>query len=326
MRSFHGLVGNPYSKNFVHNLQVLENMQTPKKTQRFATMTSHQMFTLWWEEPWVRNLVLLLTPVGIIDATFTVLLFNELGHGFEFNPFVQAALQSEWWIVWFFIDAISFFLFVMMAGSYYLHTRNSLVKNRTGLVSGLVALRVGLAAHNVIRFYGVFPAVFGGFMFGAITFIIMDSLLDRRNDVSLEGLKQWWKHLTDRRHDERLMKKAMKSTRGEDTQLDEKIEREIDAEMSKTAEIETTQAGSTWRKRAMYILGAIALFIFMPYFLTFLAEVTGVTAFTDIYGPIVFWNELSAPAFLMGFVSICIFTASIMYLVLRSFEVQEGAW
>ena len=75
------------------------------------------MFTLWWEKPWVRNLVLLLTPVGIIDATFTVLLFNTIGN-FEYNPFVRAALQSEWWIVWFFVDALSFFLLIMMAGSY----------------------------------------------------------------------------------------------------------------------------------------------------------------------------------------------------------------
>ena len=285
------------------------------------------MFTLWWEEPWVRNLVLLLTPVGIIDATFTVLLFNELGHGFEFNPIVQIALQSEWWFVWFFIDAVSFFLFVMMAGSYYLHTRRNLVNNRTGLVSGLVAIRVGLAAHNVIRFQGAFSAVFGGFMFGVITYLIMDSLLDRRNDVSREGLKQWWKHLTDRRHDEKLMKKAMKSTRGDDTQLDEKIGREIDAEISKTSEVETAEDGSAWRKRAMYLLGAIALFILMPYFLGFLADFTGVTQFSEIYGPLVFWNELSGSAFVLGFMAICIFTAGIMYMILRSFDVQDsGAW
>ncbi|MHA1575929.1 MAG: hypothetical protein ACTSU3_01070 [Candidatus Thorarchaeota archaeon] len=64
----------------------------------------------------------------------------------------------------------------------------------------------------------------------------------------------------------------------------------------------------------------------MPYFLVFLADVTGVSAFSEIYGPLVFWNELSAPAFLLGFVAICIFTASIMYLILRSFDVEGGAW
>jgi hypothetical protein len=287
-------------------------------------MTSLQMFTLWWEEPWVRNLVLLLSPVGIIDATFTVLLFNKIP-GAELNPLVEAALHSEWWIVWFFIDAISFFLFIMMAGSYYLHTRHSAINNRTGLVSGLVALRVGLAAHNVVRFSGEFPALFSGFMFGAVTFIILDTLLDRTNDVSWEGFKQWWQHRMDRRHDEKLMKKVKKPVpvQGDEAQLDEQIEKEIDAEISKA---ERSDGRRLWRRRLMYIFGAIALFIIMPYFLVFLGDVTGATAFTEIYGPLVFWNELSAPAFLMGFLSICLFTAVIMYLIMRSFDVQEGAW
>ncbi|MFW9962881.1 MAG: hypothetical protein ACFFCX_04925 [Candidatus Sifarchaeia archaeon] len=301
-------------------------MQTTEKTNRFSTMTSQQMFTLWWKEPWVRNLVLLLSPVGIIDATFTVLLFHQIGINFEYNPIVRAALLSEWWIVWFFIDALSFFLFIMMAGSYYLHTRRSMVDNRIGIVSGLVALRVGLAAHNVVRFQGLFPAVFVGLLLGLITFIIVDSLLDRTSDVSWQGFKQWWKHKLDRRHDERLMRKAMKQKRRDETQLNEKIEREIDAEITKTEEPATPNTQRIWRKRALYILGAVVLFIFMPYFLVFLADLTGVTAFTDIYGPLVFWNQLSAPAFLLGFFSICIFTALIMYLVLKSFEVQEGAW
>lgn len=288
-------------------------------------MTSHQMFTLWLEEPWVRNLVLLLTPVGIIDATFTVLLFNMLGPSFEFNPLVYAALHSEWWIVWFFVDAISFFLFIMMAGSYYLFTRHSEVNNRTGLVSVLVALRVGLAAHNVIRFVGEFPAVFGGFMFGMVTFIIMDSLLDRTNDVSWDGFQQWWRHIMDRRHDQQLIKKAKKPTRGDDGKLEDKLERETETEISKPPQIQTP-GRSVWRRRALYLLGAFALFFIMPYFLVFLAELTGVSAFSEIYGPLVFWNELSAPAFLIGFVSICVFVSVIMYLVLRSFEVQDGAW
>lgn len=301
-------------------------MQSPEKTRKFSTMSTNQMFTLWWNEPWVRNLVLLLSPVGIIDATFTVFLFFELGARFEYNPIVRAALQSEWWIAWFLIDAISFFFFIMMAGSYYLHTRKSLVDNRIGIVSGLVALRVGLAAHNVIRFHGVFSAVFGGLMTGLVTFIIVDSLLDRTSDVSWKGFKQWWTHKLDRRHDEKLMKKVKKLDRGDETQLDEKIEREIDAEITKTEEPVVTSSQSVWRKRAFYIIAAISLFIIMPYFLVFLGEITGVAAFTDIYGPLVFWNQLSAPAFLIGFFSICIFTASIMYLILRSFEVQEGAW
>ncbi len=301
-------------------------MQTTEKTQRFSTMTFHQMLTLWWSETWVRNLVLLVTPVGIIDATFTMLLFNTIGADFEYNPIVRAALQTDWWIVWFVVNVFSFFVFVMMAGSYYLYTRNSLVNNRTGLVSGLIALRAALAALNVIRFYGLFPGVLGSILAGLITFIIMDGLFDRKNDISREGLKQWWRHRTDRFHDYRLTRKTKKPYRGDVTKLDEQIEREIDAELPSAQETKEPRNLGIWRKRAQYLVAAIALFIFMPYFLVFLSEITGVSAFSDIYGPLVFWNELSAPAFLLGFVAICIFVAVIMYLILRSFEVQDGAW
>ena len=281
------------------------------------------MFTLWWEERWVRIFVLLLTPIGIIDAVFTMLLFNTLGATYEYNPFVRMALLSEWWIVWFFINAISFIVFIMLAGSYYIHTRNSLVQNRTGLVSALISLRVGLAAHNVIRFYGIFPGVLGGILIGIITFIIVDSLLDRTSDVTWQGFKQWWKHRTNRFHDYRLIQKAGKSNRGYENQMDEQTEREIGAELQKTTKPDEP---GVWRKRILYLLGAVALFLIMPYFLVFLSDSTGVSAFSDIYGPLVFWNELSAPAFLLGFISICIFTACIMYLILRSFEVQGGGW
>ena len=154
----------------------------------------------------------------------------------------------------------------------------------------------------------------------------MDGLLDRTSDVTWRGFKQWWKHKSDRRHDNKLMKKAKKSDRGDVTQLDEQIEREIDSEHPKTEDTDKPGDQSHWLKRAKYIIGAIALFIFMPYFLVFLSEITGVAAFSEIYGPLVFWNELSAPAFLIGFVAICVFTAAIMYLILRSFEVQGGAW
>jgi uncharacterized membrane protein len=129
----------------------------------------------------------------------------------------------------------------------------------------------------------------------------------------------------DRRHDEKLMKKVSREKRGDEMHLDEKIEKEIDSEITKSQE-KTKSSQGIWRKRALYLLAAIAVFLLMPYFLDFIAHWTGVTAFTDIYGPLVFWNQLSAPAFLLGFVSICIFTAVIMYFILRSFEVQEGAW
>ncbi len=293
-------------------------MTTSQKTSTLSSMTTHQMFTLWSQEKWVRNLVLLLTPIGFIDAIYTVLLFNALGPSFEYNPLVRAALESPWWFVWFLIDALSFFLFIMMAGSYYLHTRTSLVRNRTGIVSGLVALRVGAAAHNLIRFYGIYSAFLGGFLVACITYVIMDSLLDRTSDVSWKGFKQWWRHKYDGFHDRRLIQSAKKTERGDETQVEEQTEEEM--------EVELPTRSRHWGKRVLYLLIAVSIFIFMPFFLVKLAEWSGAAAWTEEYGPLVFWNAVSGSAFILGFIAICFFTATIMYFILKSFEADEGSW
>ena len=281
-------------------------------------MTTHEMFTKWLEVKWVRNLVLLLTPVGFLDAMYTMFLFVTIGPSSEYNPIVRAVLGSQLWFIWFLIDSLSFFLFVMLAGSYYLHTRDSLVNNRTGIISGLVAMRVGVVALNMLRFYGLFPAFLGGFLIGSITYIVMDSLLDRTSDVSWNGFKQWLKHKLDNLHDYRLLRRAKKTKQRNETKMSEPISQEM-------ADVEPSVKGS-WKKRVKYIGMAGLLFLVMPFFLVLVADITGASAWGDIYGPLVFWNEVSGVAFLSGFVIICIFIATIMHLILKSFEVQEGAW
>ena len=56
------------------------------------------------------------------------------------------------------------------------------------------------------------------------------------------------------------------------------------------------------------------------------AYATGVGSFTDIYGPLMFWNELSGTGFLVGFGVIIGMIALIMFLILKAFSVEEGAW
>ncbi|MHA1480408.1 MAG: hypothetical protein ACTSQZ_03165 [Candidatus Thorarchaeota archaeon] len=289
-----------------------------EKENPFSTMTTYEMFTKWLEVKWVRNLVFLLTPVGFLDAFYTMFLFQTIGPSSEYNPFVRAFLGSQWWFVWFLIDSLSFFLFVMLAGSYYLHTRDSLVNNRTGIISGLVAMRVGVVALNMLRFYGVFPAVLGGFLIGSFTYIVMDSLLDRTSDVSWKGFKQWLKHKLDNLHDYRLLRGANKTKQRNETQMSETINHEVE-------DVEYSGRGA-WKQRVKYIAMAGIVFLAMPFILVLVADITGASAWGDIYGPLVFWNEVSGVAFLSGFVIICILIATIMHLILKSFEVQEGAW
>ncbi len=82
----------------------------------------------------------------------------------------------------------------------------------------------------------------------------------------------------------------------------------------------------TWLKRAGWVALAIGVFVLTPFVLSVLAEVTGVVHFREIYGPLLMWNDLSAPAFVVGFVIILALMTVMMYLVLRAFSPTEGAW
>lgn len=81
-----------------------------------------------------------------------------------------------------------------------------------------------------------------------------------------------------------------------------------------------------WVRRAAYIAVALAVFVMMPLTLVILADVTGVINFRDIFGPLVFWNELSGPSFVLGFFTIIILVAIMVFFILKAFDTTEGAW
>ena len=89
---------------------------------------------------------------------------------------------------------------------------------------------------------------------------------------------------------------------------------------------ESSGSGRVWAKRVGWLFLAGLVFIGVPFILTILGDITGVTAFRDIFGPLVFFNELSAPSFMMAFIVIIGMMAFMMYLILKSFETTEGAW
>ncbi|MGY5861525.1 MAG: hypothetical protein RTU09_04060 [Candidatus Thorarchaeota archaeon] len=290
-------------------------MQTMAGRKSFATMTSRQMFSLWWNERWVRTLVLMLTPIGLIDAVYTYLLFHTFGMSYEYNPLVRMALTSDFWFVWFIVNVTSFSVFAMIAGSYYLHTRSSIFDSRVGWLSGIVAFRVGLAIYNVLLFYDLAPAFLGGLATTIVTYLVANKLLNRTTDVSWAGFKGYWRAKYDRLHDRFLL-------RG----LSEKSEIEVDTVMTDEEVKPQTGISRVWVKRTAYLVLALMIFFLTPFALGIVAEVTGVGSFTDIYGPLVFWNELSGTGFLVGFGVIIIMIAVIMLLILKAFSVEEGAW
>jgi hypothetical protein len=79
-------------------------------------------------------------------------------------------------------------------------------------------------------------------------------------------------------------------------------------------------------KRLFFLTLAILAFLFMPVMLTIIGELTGITHFSEIFGPLVFWNELSGPGFIVAFFSIVFLTGIIMYLIMVALDTTEGGW
>jgi hypothetical protein len=87
-----------------------------------------------------------------------------------------------------------------------------------------------------------------------------------------------------------------------------------------------TDTNRVWLKRAAYMAMAIAVLVGMPLVLVIIADLTGVIHFSEIFGPLVFWNELSGPAFVVAFFAIVVIVGIIVYFILKVFETSEGAW
>ncbi len=274
------------------------------------------MLSLWWEERWVRYLVISLTPIGLIDAIYTVLLWNSYGGAYEFNPLVRFALSTEWWYIWFLVDIVSFSLFAMIAGSYYLHTRSRIFGNRTGWLAVLVGFRVGAAVYNILLFYEyAAPVAAGVFTFIAAT-ALMWRLLRRTDDISKQGFVEYWKLRYDS-----LRHRYLRSGTGVAAKQAEPA-----TATAAVAPMPESDMRAVWLKRAGYLSVAALVFVTTPYFLMLVSDLTGVGAFSEIFGPFIFWNELSGPGFIMGFGAIVILSAIMMYFILKAFSAAEGTW
>jgi hypothetical protein len=81
-----------------------------------------------------------------------------------------------------------------------------------------------------------------------------------------------------------------------------------------------------WVRRAAYMAVAIAGVVGLPLMLAIIADLTGVIHFREIYGPLVWWNELSGPSFVVAFFAIILAVSVIAYFILKMFDTSEGAW
>ncbi len=276
-----------------------------------TSMNIQDMFGLWWDVPWVRYLVLLLLPIGVIDAYYTHLLLATYGPEYEYNPFVRLAFIHNLGIVWGIVNIVSFALFTMLIGSYYLYTRGNISGNKTPYLSLLLCMRIGIAIYNVFVFYWVYEAPFFAAIGGALSYVVISGLMSRDNDVSIKGFKRYFRAKYDRFHD-KILTLGLEDTAAKD--------------LKPLKSHEEPKSSRSLTRRIAYILIAIGLFVSFPFVLTCIAEFTGAAAWTEMYGDLFYWNYLSAPTFMMGFVLVIVVVGVVLYLLLRAFDTTEGAW
>lgn len=280
------------------------------------TMSVTEMFSLWWKERWVRGLVLSLSPIGLVDAVFTFLLFQAHGPELEYNPIVRLALTSDWWFVWILVDVISFIFFAMIAGSYYVHTRTSIFGNRVSWLSLLIGLRVGVVIYNMLSLYLDPNPFFWALLGGVLTYFGVVRLLRRKKDVTIAGFKRYWRAKYDRVQD-RILTRGLNGN-------EEEEESEIEEQVAEVESLATSRV--VMLKRAGYISMVIVVFVSTPFVLTAVGYLTGGIAWEELTGGNVFWNAVASQSFLLGFATVLILISLMMYFILKAFSAVEGAW
>lgn len=282
-----------------------------------STITPKQFCTMWWGTRWIRNLVLLLIPVGIIDASFTLLVTWQLGWEIEFNPITQFFLSAGLWPVWALMNIGGFALFTMLAGSYYLHTRKDIRGPDSSWLALIIALRVAMAAYNVtyyfIPFYiSLYPPIWIGFTMFVLSFIMFDKLLSRTDDFSWRDFKRQLKGRIGSVRDARLIRAATRDAPpGEPTRI---------ATIERTSTQPT--APRTWLKRIAYLGGAAMALILMTMVIDFIGTASGLVAASDL-GPWIVLTDFEGRWFIVELCVILFFIGLSMVMIVKAFDTLE---
>jgi hypothetical protein len=268
---------------------------------------------MWWEKRWVRALVLLLIPVGVIDATFTLLVTWQLGWEIEFNPITQFFLSAGLWPVWALMNIGGFALFSMLAGSYYLHTRNDIRGPDSSWLALIIALRIAMAAYNVTYYFipyfiSLYPPIWIGIATFILSFVMFDKLLSRRDDFSWRVLKRQVNARIDGIQDARMIRAAGRDApRGEPTG-------------STSSQTITPVSKATWLKRAAYLGGAAVMIVLMTMVIELVGTASGLISAREQFGDYYVLNDYSGRWFLVSLCMILFFIGLSMYMIVKAFD------
>ncbi len=286
------------------------------------------LFTLWWGTKWVRNLVLLFSPVGLIDSIFTLMLYQVHGSDAEYNPIVKGALESSLWPMWFAINTLSFPVLVMVVSSFYLVHRS---KPRLGvmrLMMLVVALRIFGTAYDIFVFISHVDSLMWATFTGLATFVALNHLYTRDHDISVKGMKQWMQRYVDRFHDYLLLRGVEGRPEKEATVLEEKTTESGPAreERPESTTKPASRKFSVKIRRAMWCLAAVAVLILVPVVLDFVARIFRGERWHEVFGRFFYWNYQAGLIFVIGFVTVILMFSLMMYFLMRMFDESEGPW
>jgi len=278
-----------------------------------STITPKQFLTMWWEKRWVRALVLLLIPVGIIDATFTLLVTSQLGWEIEFNPITQFFLSAGLWPVWALMNIGGFALFSMLAGSYYLHTRKDIRGPDSSWLALIIGLCIAMAAYNVTYFFipyfiSLYPPIWIGIATFIVSFVMFDKLLSRRDDFSWRDLKRQLSARIYGIQDARMIRAAER-----DAPLGEPTG-------STPSQPSTSVSKTTWLKRGAYLGGAAVMIVLMTMVIEFVGTASGLIAAREQFGAYYVLTDYSGRWFLASLCMILFFIGLSMYMIIKAFD------
>ncbi|MFX0054565.1 MAG: hypothetical protein ACFFAX_06685 [Promethearchaeota archaeon] len=276
------------------------------------SITTQELITTWWSKAWIRNLVLMLIPIGIIDVAYTLAATAEFGVAVEFNPITRFFLSNNLWLPWSIINIVGFALFCMLAGSYYLKSRHEAAGPNTMWLSLVLALRIGLASYNVTYFYvpfliTIYPPLWVGLFTFTVTFIMMDRLLTRRDDITRRSIKSFFTVRISNFQDRKLIRTAGGGRKATDS-----VKREV---------LKTTLQKSVWAKRAAYLTLAVLMIVAMAGSIELIGVSFGLFGWSD--APYFVFTEFTARVFLLAVVGIMICLSFSMYFIVKAFDTTE---
>ena len=295
--------------------------------KNLGSITSRELFFGWWRERWVRGLVLMLIPIGVIDSAYTIAMVLQYGPEIEFNPITRAILAAGLWFPWALLNILGFTFFCMMAGSYYLYTRTRAEGPDTLALSFVIAIRVSMVGYNVTFYYLPYVGgmVFPPFWAFAITFVLtlywMNKLLKRQYDISWAHTKYYFKSHYDNYKDAKLISSAgIEKEAPTNTHYLATSTKSIKDELPKR---EGPWWKSSWAIRVFYLTCGILSIVLMGFSIQLIGQLTGLTDWKNQHGSYFVLNDVTGPPVMASFLAIVFFMGISIAMIMRAFSTSD---